>query len=178
MGLDVSLYGNVRSQKLALDLLPTLNRAYHVILQEERLRVIVPAIEESPDILAYVVKYDTYSSSKPDWRDIREREKSKKKKLYCTHYSTRGHDVTSCFIKNQNFPDWWGDRPRTVVEARARSASTAPRGSTVRANSILPGPTSVSNRIPDDRLIKRTLLPRGRLESVSYTMDFTCFMML
>ncbi|XP_074266135.1 uncharacterized protein LOC141588601 [Silene latifolia] len=39
MGLDASLYANVRSQQFQLDLLPSLSRAYQVVLQEERLRV-------------------------------------------------------------------------------------------------------------------------------------------
>ncbi|XP_074265130.1 uncharacterized protein LOC141587554 [Silene latifolia] len=38
MGLDATLYGNIRSQQFQLDPLPTLNRAYNIVLQEERLR--------------------------------------------------------------------------------------------------------------------------------------------
>ncbi|XP_074297102.1 uncharacterized protein LOC141627780 [Silene latifolia] len=38
MGLDATLYANIRSQQFQLDPLPTLNRAYHAVLREERLR--------------------------------------------------------------------------------------------------------------------------------------------
>ncbi|XP_074288015.1 uncharacterized protein LOC141613174 [Silene latifolia] len=38
MGLDASLYSTIRSNQLALDPLPSLNRAYQVVLQEERLK--------------------------------------------------------------------------------------------------------------------------------------------
>ncbi|XP_074303020.1 uncharacterized protein LOC141637440 [Silene latifolia] len=37
MGLDSTLYGNLRNQQFQLDPLPTLNRGYHAALQAERL---------------------------------------------------------------------------------------------------------------------------------------------
>ncbi|XP_074318034.1 uncharacterized protein LOC141654819 [Silene latifolia] len=38
MGLDRSVYSNLRSQLLSLETLPTLNRAFQLTLQEERLQ--------------------------------------------------------------------------------------------------------------------------------------------
>ncbi|XP_074314943.1 uncharacterized protein LOC141651119 [Silene latifolia] len=72
MGLDNTLYGNIRSQQLQLDPLPSLSRAYHVVLQEERLRVeIMPA--DVTDVAAFVVP-----ASRPsvDWRVQREKERA------------------------------------------------------------------------------------------------------
>ncbi|XP_074309573.1 uncharacterized protein LOC141644053 [Silene latifolia] len=42
MGLDPSLYGQIRSQQFQQDPLPTLNSAYNLVLQEERLRTTTP----------------------------------------------------------------------------------------------------------------------------------------
>ncbi|XP_074306643.1 uncharacterized protein LOC141641898 [Silene latifolia] len=102
MGLDNTLYGNIRSQQLQLDPLPSLSRAYHVVLQEERLR--------------------------------REKERGERhQKLICSHCELRGHDVAGCFFKSQRFPEWWGDRPRTIAEYKqyraARRSGSAPAGS-------------------------------------------------
>ncbi|XP_074271011.1 uncharacterized protein LOC141594931 [Silene latifolia] len=38
MGLDHTLYGNIRSSQFQLEPLPSLTRAYNIVLQEERLR--------------------------------------------------------------------------------------------------------------------------------------------
>ncbi|XP_074270794.1 uncharacterized protein LOC141594693 [Silene latifolia] len=45
MGLDYSLYGSVRSQQFQLDPLPSLSRAYSVVVQQERLKT-----ESNPDV--------------------------------------------------------------------------------------------------------------------------------
>ncbi|KAK9678211.1 hypothetical protein RND81_11G196400 [Saponaria officinalis] len=144
-GLDDSLYGTVRSQQLLLDPLPTLNRAYHVVLQEERLRGVVSTHEDPSNFMAFAVKSEHRLKSKSEWRDTREREKQEKLKLYCTHCNTRGHDVRNCFILN-GYPEWWGDRPRVGVGRGTSGAtsSTNPsktafdtaKGGQVRANII------------------------------------------
>ncbi|KAL9226205.1 hypothetical protein vseg_002043 [Gypsophila vaccaria] len=128
MGLDNTLHGTVRSQQLMLDLLPTLNRAYHVVLQEERLRGLVPISVDAPDILAYAVRSDSRPNTQLDWREIRDREKTERRKFYCTHCHARGHDIKSCFFRTGAFPEWWGDRPRTLGESRVKL--TTPSGGT------------------------------------------------
>ncbi|XP_074300410.1 uncharacterized protein LOC141631670 [Silene latifolia] len=104
MGLDSSLYGNIRSQQFQFDPLPTLSRAYHVVLQEERLRAETTPADTS-DVAAFAL-----SSSRPDWRAQREKERSDRhQKLICPYCETRGHDVANCFFKTNRFPEWWGD---------------------------------------------------------------------
>ncbi|XP_074278529.1 uncharacterized protein LOC141602114 [Silene latifolia] len=54
MGLDNTLYGNLRNQQFQLTPLPTVNRAYHAALQAERL--LAPAVTpETPDIMAFAM---------------------------------------------------------------------------------------------------------------------------
>lgn len=46
MGLDDGMYGTARSNILATDPLPSLNRVYSVMVQEERVRTMTRATEE------------------------------------------------------------------------------------------------------------------------------------
>ncbi|KAK9742779.1 hypothetical protein RND81_03G196900 [Saponaria officinalis] len=126
MGLDPTLYSSLRSQQFQLDPLPSLSRAYQVVLQEERLRTSpVPAVDVS-DVVAFATPGSFHSTV--DWRVMRDQERGR---FYCNLCDTRGQDVNNCYIKSQKFPDWWGDRPRTLAELRrARSkARSSSRGS-------------------------------------------------
>ncbi|KAH9625025.1 hypothetical protein KSS87_017320 [Heliosperma pusillum] len=52
-----------------------------------------------------------------------DKERVKRRQLYCTYCDTRGHAITICYQKLQRFPNWWGDRPRTLAGyRRARAA--------------------------------------------------------
>ncbi|XP_074270640.1 uncharacterized protein LOC141594527 [Silene latifolia] len=149
MGLDASLYGTIRSNQLALDPLPTLNRAYQVVLQKERLRGGSGAVvEDVTDIMACAVRRDSQpSSSTVDWRTLRDNEKQEKRKLLCSHCTGRGHEVHSCFIKSQKFPNRWGDRPRTVDEVKNRAKLRSAARESVRANALTTDYIGTSDRL-------------------------------
>lgn len=53
MGLDDVLYGTVRSNLLATDPLPTLNRVYATLVQEERVRTISRGKEERGEVVGF-----------------------------------------------------------------------------------------------------------------------------
>ncbi|XP_074265954.1 uncharacterized protein LOC141588407 [Silene latifolia] len=119
MGLYRSIYGNLRSQLLSLDTLPTLNRAFQLTIQEERLKVGSPSVPAEPlDVAAFAVRpaISGPPNNPPDWRALRALEKQERRKLKCSHCTGPGHEASSCFIRTQKFPDWWGDRPRTLEE--------------------------------------------------------------
>ncbi|XP_074284107.1 uncharacterized protein LOC141608664 [Silene latifolia] len=165
MGLDSTLYGNIRSQQFQFDPLPSLSRAYHVVLQEERLRAETTPSDTS-DITVFAV-----SSSRPsvDWRAQREKERGERfQKLLCSYCETRGHKIVNCFFKTNKFHEWWGDRPRTLAEYRRYRAGSRGQNSgsgsaggtssgpgrdkdlTVHANAVM-GPTAHS-LLNSDRL--------------------------
>ncbi|XP_074299414.1 uncharacterized protein LOC141630507 [Silene latifolia] len=100
MGLDHTLYGNIRSSQFQLDPLPSLNRAYNLVLQEERLRA------ETQSNSSEVAIFATPPSGNTDWRLLRDKERNDKLKLLCSHCETRGHDAAKCFFKTNRFPDW------------------------------------------------------------------------
>ncbi|XP_074315329.1 uncharacterized protein LOC141651520 [Silene latifolia] len=112
---DATLYGNIRSQQFQLDPLPTLNRAYNIVLQEERLRS--ESVPDVSDVSAFALS-SANDNSAVDWRVMRDKERAHRRPLFCSHCETRGHAVATCFFKTHRFPDWWGNRPRTLAEYR------------------------------------------------------------
>jgi hypothetical protein len=59
MGLDDALYGTVRSNLLATDPLPSLNRVYSTMVQEERVRTISRGKEEHGEVVGFSVQTHT-----------------------------------------------------------------------------------------------------------------------
>ncbi|XP_074299661.1 uncharacterized protein LOC141630808 [Silene latifolia] len=116
MGLDRSLYGTLRTQQFQLDPLPTLNRGYYAALQTERLLSDDASSSDVTDVVAFAVNGAPRTPA--DWKALRKKEKLEKRKLFCTFCTFNGHDIKSCFFKNNKFPDWWGSRPRTLAEFR------------------------------------------------------------
>ncbi|XP_074270769.1 uncharacterized protein LOC141594670 [Silene latifolia] len=167
MGLDPSLYGHIRSQQFQQDPLPTLNRAYNIVLQEERLRTTTA----TPDVTEVAAFHMSSPGSNVDWRVLRDKEHGERHQKLCSHCNTRGHDISTYFFKTLKFPDWWGDRPRTLAEyRRSRSrgggsgsgfsgsgnigASGTGSGSatgTIQANAVTAG-VSTHNLLASDRL--------------------------
>ena len=131
MGLDDVLYGTVRSNLLATDPLPSLNRVYSILIQEERVKAIVRTKEERIEIVGWAVQTGG---------GMRERENTKDKGIVCSNCNRTGHDTMSCF-QLVGYPDWWGDRPRHEGKGVARvkgqqqgRGTNSGRGRGVRAN--------------------------------------------
>ena len=55
MGLDDATYGTVRFNLLATDMLPTLNRVYLTMIQEERVRMITRTTEERREVMSLAI---------------------------------------------------------------------------------------------------------------------------
>ena len=55
MGLDDATYGTVRFNLLATDMLPTLNRVYLTMIQEERVRMITRTTEERREVISLAI---------------------------------------------------------------------------------------------------------------------------
>lgn len=102
MGLDNSTYGTVRSSLLATDPLPSLNRVYSTLIQEERIKTITQAKEEREEVMGLAVQTNTKSKGRGDTKD---------KNVVCSHCNRTGHEATGCF-QLIGYPKWWGDRPQ------------------------------------------------------------------
>ncbi|XP_074299323.1 uncharacterized protein LOC141630392 [Silene latifolia] len=123
MGLDSTLYGHIRSQEFQLETLPSLNRAYNIVLQEERLCT----ANMDLDVLAVTAFATPSAPNSIVWRALRDKERGERQQLFCSVCNTRGHEAHMCFFKTLKFPDWWGDRPRNLADYR-RYRSKGSRG--------------------------------------------------
>jgi len=55
MGLDETTFGTVRSNILAQDLLPMLNKIYSILIQVEQVRTMTRGKEERREVMAFAV---------------------------------------------------------------------------------------------------------------------------
>jgi len=111
MGLDDTIYGTIRSNILAHDPLPNLNKVYSILIQEEQVQTMARGKEDKGEVMAFVV---------------RGRVDGKDKTMICSHCKRSGHDVNSCFALI-GYLKWWGDRPRTngKNEGRGRRSQSS-----------------------------------------------------
>ncbi|KAL6576051.1 hypothetical protein OROHE_000522 [Orobanche hederae] len=122
MGLYTEFYGQIRSNILSQDPLPSLNRAYQLVVQDERVRTASARTEEKPEIVSFAVRTGGRGRGRVERPD--------KPKSFCTHCKKNGHEITQCFEKI-GYPDWWEDRSRTDGgTGRGRQSSTTGRGRT------------------------------------------------
>ncbi|PNX93517.1 retrovirus-related Pol polyprotein from transposon TNT 1-94 [Trifolium pratense] len=122
MGLDDTLYGTVRSNLLAQDPLPTLNKVYATLVQEERLRMVTRVTEERGEAMAFAVH---------------SKFKNKEKEESCSHCNQVGHNSEGCF-QLIGYPEWWGDRRRRPMKGSGRGkpeqSNNRNRGGTAKAH--------------------------------------------
>lgn len=82
MGLDDTLYGTVQSNLLSHNHMPTLNKVYATLVQEERLCTVTCVTEEHGEAVAFTVHSNF---------------KHKEKGILCSHCNQTGHDSEGCF---------------------------------------------------------------------------------
>jgi transposase InsO family protein len=104
MGLEETMYGTVRSNILAQDPLPNLNKVYSILIQEERVKTISRGKDERGEVMAFAV---------------RNRGDGKDKNMVCSHCKRTGHEAGSCFALI-GYPEWWGDRSRNEGKSGGR----------------------------------------------------------
>jgi len=100
MGLDYGLYGRVHSNLLATDPMPSLNKMYYILVQEERLRTITWNKEERTGVMALAAQTGARMKG----------FENKNKSIY-TNCNKSGHDEAGCFLLIR-YPKLWGDYPK------------------------------------------------------------------
>ncbi|KAJ0008171.1 hypothetical protein Pint_29123 [Pistacia integerrima] len=106
MGLDEEGYGTVRSNILSTEPLPNLNRAYAMVIQQERVRNMIRTREERSSPMSFAVRTGGRNSGG-----------DKDKSVICFNCNREGHDADNCF-QLIGYLEWWGNRPRTNVTRR------------------------------------------------------------
>ena len=99
MGLDDVSYGTMHSNMLAANLLPSLNRVYATLMQEEKMKTITRSKEERGVVMGLVVQAGHKSRGQGETKD---------KSMVCSYYGKAGHDARICF-QLIRYPEWWGE---------------------------------------------------------------------
>ncbi|XP_021721579.1 uncharacterized protein LOC110689158 isoform X2 [Chenopodium quinoa] len=133
MGLYTDFYASTRTNILSQDPLPTLDRAYQLITQDERIRTStqVPDVQP-PDVVGFALRTNQ-GKPKPGASE----NKSDRAAMLCSHCKKTGHLVSSCF-ELKGFPEWWPN------PSKRGKAGTKGRGQ-ARANATVAGSTSQPN---------------------------------
>ena len=105
MGLDENVFGTARSNILAQDPLPNMNKVYSILIHEERVKTIARGKDDRGEIMALATR------TRPDGKN--------KSSLLCSHCNRMGHEYETCFALC-GYPEWWGDRPRSDGQGTGR----------------------------------------------------------
>ncbi|XP_021757931.1 uncharacterized protein LOC110722967 [Chenopodium quinoa] len=122
LGLYSDYYAALRSTLLSQDPLPSLNRAFQTIAQEERVRGIAHIKEETPEVAGFAVRME--NNSKP------RLSRAERAALVCQHCHKKGHDATTCFDKH-GVPSWYVEKYGSKDDSRGAGRG---RGAPVKAN--------------------------------------------
>lgn len=105
-GVNVDLYGHMRSSILSQEPLPSLDRAYQMFLQEERLQRAAKLQSDQQEVRAMAVKSNASFQSYDKLGDNGSKSYTT---LSCTYCQRRGHDEANCWTKH-GYPDRWDSR--------------------------------------------------------------------
>ena len=92
-GVNIDLYGHMRSSILSHEPLPSLERAYQMFLQEERLQRAAKLQSEHQKVRAMAEKTNI---SFPPYDKLGDNGSKSITTLSCTYCQRRGHDEANC----------------------------------------------------------------------------------
>ncbi|KAJ1688334.1 hypothetical protein LUZ63_019724 [Rhynchospora breviuscula] len=105
MGLDDAVLKNVRSHILSMEPLPSLNKVYSLVIQEERHRSIARGNEERTDAVGFAVQV---SKSRDGLQmDHNPTKSGSSARPVCSHCSKIGHEKAQCY-ELIGYPEGWG----------------------------------------------------------------------
>ena len=114
MGLNEA-FGSVRDQVLGMDPLPTVNKAYSMVVKFESQREILGAMNDNSESLALLNKAQAQNLSRPRRPEV--------KKGHCTFCNMDGHTREGCF-KLIGYPDWFKGKNKAGTQSFKGSRST------------------------------------------------------
>lgn len=128
-------YSNVRSTILTMDPLPTINKAYAMVSQQETLPP-----TPSPDSTAFVVAPGSSQGRGQSAQSRGHGRNGPKQQMLCTHCKKTNYTVDNCYFK-YGFPPGY----RTKEQANAMNISTDSAVSTQKSANSYSGSTSDNN---------------------------------
>jgi len=113
MGLDTERFGTIRSNLLAIEPLPSLNRVYAAVLREERQQTMAKGMENQTTMEASAFKVVSMNRAKLPNR------------LRCTHCQKLGHEQSQCYELIAYPPNWQNCRSNQQHKSIIRSGAGA-----------------------------------------------------
>ncbi|KAJ8628129.1 hypothetical protein MRB53_021436 [Persea americana] len=139
LGLCSKYYAQLRSTILSQDPLPSLNRVFQQIAQDERVRGITRITEEKPEVVGFAVRMANRTQPRLD--------RAERAALVCSHCHKSGHDIATYFDLHGT-PDWYLEKYGNTYEGKGnvKGKTNAPSTKTsagrgrggVRANATTP----------------------------------------
>ncbi|KAF7130537.1 hypothetical protein RHSIM_Rhsim10G0073900 [Rhododendron simsii] len=96
MGLNESYFA-VCGQILLMDPLPSVNRAYSLVLQEERQREVSFYKPTTLDVAALMVKENLNAQERKNYKNAGKKKGEKNERPKCTHCRWEGHTIDTCY---------------------------------------------------------------------------------
>ncbi|GKB09683.1 putative RNA-directed DNA polymerase [Tanacetum coccineum] len=126
LGLDAE-YGTIRTQILAMNPVPSLGNAYHLVAEDEQQRAIAGTKRPSSDSVAFQAQVTAKrDQSRPKQKDVKR--SSSKPVGNCTNCGKDGHNRDGCF-ELIGYPDWWpgkGKQDKAKLSAACVEAEKSP----------------------------------------------------
>lgn len=140
MGLYSPYYAQTRAAILALESLPSLDRVYQMVIQDERVRPATQPLESSvSEVVGFSVRTDA-------GRGRGRGDRPDRSSLVCSHCKKSGHDIATC-VKLIGYPAHWhdfGGRGRCRASGRGRGPPAAARANAAASSSSLDSSASGS----------------------------------
>ncbi|CAH9093904.1 unnamed protein product [Cuscuta epithymum] len=144
LGLDGRVYGTLRSNLLSTTELPTLNKVYNIILQEERLQKVTRGQADVQEAAAFAMR------TGGKWQSTPAKDKSK---LMCSYCKKGGHERDSYFKLTGQYPEWWkgnkGGNGKEKIGSLTKEGGRRTPG--VQANAVGTIPEGEGSSHPDPK---------------------------
>ncbi|KAL0428623.1 UNVERIFIED_CONTAM: Retrovirus-related Pol polyprotein from transposon RE1 [Sesamum latifolium] len=193
MGLSEP-YDNIRSQILVLDPLPSVNKAFSMVILVERQRQVNLEYTETKDNTAMQAKAFDHRGDIGQRNFIRKRGPVDKKNLVCEHCKKPGHGKDTCF-RIHGVPDWYKDlneqtkrtgnvqRAYNVNEVQMTATKNEPGRTVSTSNTdlvsdLVEALRILQNRVPKDPVQdqkNKHTLAIGKQIGKLYFLDITSF---
>ncbi|XP_073127499.1 uncharacterized protein [Henckelia pumila] len=126
LGLNES-FASVRGQLLLMDPLPSINKVFSLIIQEERQRSININPSSHMDVnstVAFATKMSQVKAQ-PSTIDYHGKFKARRKERpYCTHCDVHGHTLETCY-QIHGYPPGYKHKPRPRMESNTIHSGTS-----------------------------------------------------
>ncbi|XP_021836433.1 uncharacterized protein [Spinacia oleracea] len=104
-------FENIRGSILAMEPLPPVNRAFHLVQQQDKQKEITRNMNTNNEMSAMNVKKQFVNT----WQKRESKEEKMRKK--CDHFSMKGHTKEECF-QLMGYPDWFKNPPKGKTTQR------------------------------------------------------------